>query len=263
MNTVPSQIDEPELSKSDDSMTFAAFLEGVPPGKVARISDLQEYEKFPSGGGRWRLTTPRLHLHCDSEACSGARYFRFLSGVSIGDKTNEAAGNCYKYGEMPAFGPSTPTRLLTMLGRNRELFMKGRRCESQGLGIGAFVYYRRVVEEQRTSIIGEIIRVAKIINASPKTITILEAAQAETQFSKSLDMIKEAMPESLRIQGHNPMALLHDNLSSGLHAKSDTDCLEIASAVRVILAELADRLSSALKDEAEITQALGKLLNKK
>jgi hypothetical protein len=150
-----------------------------------------------------------------------------------------------------------------MLDHNRDLFMKGRRCESQGLGVGAFVYYRRVVEDQRASIIGEIVRVAKVISAPSDTIAVLEAAQAESQFSKSLDMIKDAIPESLRIQGHNPMTLLHDNLSMGLHAKSDAECLEIAGAIRVVLAELADRLTNALKDEAELTKALGKLLNKK
>jgi len=47
-----------------------------------------------------------------------------------------------------------------MLGDNRDLFMKGRRCESQSLGIGAFVYYRRVVENQRAAILGQIIKIA-------------------------------------------------------------------------------------------------------
>jgi hypothetical protein len=73
---------------------------------------------------------------------------------------------------------------------------------------------------------------------------------------------KDAIPESLRIQGHNPMTLLHDNLSTGLHAKADAECLEIAQAIRIVLAELAERLTNALKDEAELTKALGKLLNK-
>jgi hypothetical protein len=58
------------------------------------------------------------------------------------------------------------------------------------------------------------------------------------------------------------MTLLHDNLSTGLHAKADAECLEIAQAIRIVLAELAERLTNALKDEAEPTKALGKLLNK-
>ena len=97
-----------------------------------------------------------------------------------------------------------------MLGDNRDLFMKGRRCQS--LGIGAFVYYRRAVENQRVAILGEIIKIAKTIRAPAETIDLLQRSQAENQFSKSLEMVKDAVPESLRIQGHNPLTLLHDNL---------------------------------------------------
>jgi hypothetical protein len=281
-----------EQHKPDDSIKFSEFLESKPPGALLKISDLMTTESYQRGGTAWKLNNPRLHLHCQSIECSGLRYFRFEEGdrqvadngelqtfltyrcsncrkttkmyalfVAAGAK-NALPGECYKHGEMPPFGPITPPRLLKMLEHNRDLFMKGRRCESQGLGIGAFVYYRRVVEDQRSSIIGEIIRVAKLINAPPETLTALENAQKETQFSKSLDLIKDAIPESLRIQGHNPMTLLHDNLSTGLHTNTDDECLEIAQAIRVILAELAERLSNALKDEAELTKALGKLLNK-
>jgi hypothetical protein len=37
----------------------------------------------------------------------------------------------------------------------------GRRAENQGMGIGAFAYYRRVVENQKNRIIAEIKRVAE------------------------------------------------------------------------------------------------------
>jgi hypothetical protein len=278
----------------EDAMDFADFLEGKPPGVIVKISKLLSPETNGTGKGwvAWQLNAPRLTLHCDDPECDGPRHFRFASGERkpqdkrrfttfltyvcsncqrstkvyslnvLVAKLHDLDGHCYKYGEMPPFGPSTPPRLLKLFEHNRDLFMKGRRCESQGLGIAAFVYYRRVVEDQRSAIIGEIIRVAKLIKAPAETLASLEAAQKETQFSKSLDLIKDAMPESLRIQGHNPMTLLHDNLSTGLHSKTDAECLEIAQAIRVILAELAERLSTALKDEAELTKALGKLLNK-
>jgi hypothetical protein len=123
----------------------------------------------------------------------------------------ELDGQCFKFGELPPFGPITPARLLKILGDNRDLFMKGRRCQS--LGIGAFVYYRRVVENQRVAILGEITKIAKTIHAPAETIDLLQRSQAENQFSKSLEMVKDAVPESLRIQGHNPLTLLHDNLT--------------------------------------------------
>ena len=140
--------------------------------------------------------------------------------------------------------------------------MKGRRCENQGLGIGAFTYYRRVVENQKNRILGEVIKVAEKVGAKQDVVDILKRAVSETQFSKALDMTKDAIPETLLINGHNPLKLLHSALSEGVHELSDEQCLAIASSVRVILGELADRMSQALKDEAEIRDALSTLMNR-
>jgi hypothetical protein len=179
-------------------------------------------EHYARGGSVRKLNVPRLQLHCTSDECSGLPHFRYSDGdrqvnndrelqtfltylcsncrknkkifslfVAAGEKET-LPGQCYKHGEMPPFGPITPPRPLKMLERNRDLFLKGRRCESQGLGIGAFVYYRRVVEDQRASIIGEIIRVAKLIKAPTATLEALEAARGETQFSRSLELIRDA-----------------------------------------------------------------------
>jgi hypothetical protein len=65
----------------------------------------------------------------------------------------------------------------------------------------------------------------------------------------------------LIISGRNPLLLLHNALSDGLHRRSDEECLELASAVRVVLAELSDRLGQALKDEVELEKAVSKLAN--
>jgi hypothetical protein len=258
-----------------------------------KIADVMELETYENGGTHWRLRTPSIQLYCDTPHCSGIRFYRYSDGdrspsnapepletfityvcanCGTGTKTfslfvaprarRELDGQAYKFGELPPFGPVTPSRLLKMLGDNRDLFMKGRRCESQSLGIGAFVYYRRVVENQRAAILGQIVKVAKTINAPAETVELLELSQAENQFAKSLEMVKDAIPESLRIQGHNPLTLLHDNLSAGLHSRSDDECLQVAGAVRVVLAELAERITAALKDDAELTKALGKLFSK-
>src|SRR5439155_11971413 len=55
-------------------------------------------------------------------------------------------GEALKLGQWPPFGPSVAPRVISLIGPDRELFLKGRRAESQGMGIGAFGYYRRVVE---------------------------------------------------------------------------------------------------------------------
>jgi hypothetical protein len=138
--------------------------------------------------------------------------------------------------------------------------LKGRRCENQGLGIGAFVYYRRVVESHKNQILDEIVRVAQKVSAPAEMVATLEAAKTEIQFSKALASVKNAMPQLLLIDGHNPLSLLHSALSTGLHDKSDEECLELAQSIRAVLVELAERLGQALKDEAELKTAVSRLM---
>lgn len=272
---------------------LSEFLESIPPSQLTAIEDLTELQYNPHGPDWPVFRIPEIQLHCPQETCNGTRFFRctdkskqrlteesfsffyvayICSNCQQTTKTfslaarktkGSASGNCYKFGELPFYGPPTPARLIKLIGPDRELFLKGRRCENQGLGIGAFVYYRRVVENQKSRILGEIIKVSQKLNVPPATIASLEAAQKESQFSKAMESVKNAIPQSLLINGHNPMILLHSALSDGLHDRTDEHCLEIASSIRIVLAELSERLSQAMKDEAELNNALAKLMTRK
>lgn len=277
-----------EIQEEIQYESFANFLESTPPNRVSNISDVSKYDQYTNN-----LQTPKIQLHCPSDDCNGSQFFRCTSGsgASLGldykflyitykcsncqehsktfslavriDEDENPTGEAYKFGELPTFGPPTPPRLIKLIGPDRDVFLKGRRCENQGLGIGAFIYYRRVVENQKNRILDEIIKVSKKLNAPTEKIEALTNAISETQFSTALNMAKDAIPESLLINGHSPLKLLHSALSDGVHAKSDEHCLEIASSVRIVLAELSDRLSQALKDEAELSKALSTLMNPK
>ena len=286
-----------EVKEEIKYQTMAEFLESTPPNQLINISDLSK--TIPSQFGSYNVVrTPQIQLHCSHEKCDGVRFFRCVSGREIeleskdykffyatyrcsncqqNEKTSALAarrdtssklnvgycqGDCLKFGELPAYGPPVSSKLIELIGPDRDAFLRGRTCENQGLGIGAFIYFRRVVENQKNRILGEIIKVSQKIGATEDKIQKLKAAVTETQFSKALDMAKGAMPESLLINGHSPIALLHSALSEGVHSLTDEECLELAGSVRVVLGELSDRLSQALKDEAELTKALSTLMNK-
>ena len=74
---------------------------------------------------------------------------------------------------------------------------------------------------------------------------------------------RDAIPQSLLINGQNPLSLLHTALSIGLHEETDERCLELAHDIRVVLSELADRIGTALKDEQELNTAVTRLMNVK
>jgi hypothetical protein len=289
-----SQNDQ-SISKKAAPMLLADFLEAIPPNQGVGISDLAELRRHVYGSFvEPYLRTPELRLHCDDDACNGMRFFRctvdhgpalekdnlrydyltylcsncqktqkIFSLAAWLDEADGLSGGCFKFGEFPPFGPPTPSRLIKLVGPDREEFLKGRRCENQGLGIGAFTYYRRVVENQKNRILGEIIKVAEKLGADRASLQPLIEAREETQFSKALAMARDAIPQSLLINGQNPLGLLHGALSDGVHDRSDEECLEIASSVRVVLAELSERLGQALKDEAELSKAISTLINRR
>jgi hypothetical protein len=273
------------------TFTLAEFLETKPPHSHAVVSQGIQLKAYGSA----RLPSPllpQLKLHCIHKHCEGARFFRPESEngpVLIDNEWKEffvsyTCSNCqetvkrfalavrknekpayieiYKIGEMPAFGPPTPNRLLKLIGDDRELFLHGRRCETQGMGIGAFGYYRRVVENQKNRILKRIIKACGAIGVPQSMTDTLTAALNENQFSKAVESIKDALPESLLIRTHNPMTLLHSALSDGLHARTDDECMAKAQAIRIILTELSERLANLLKDETEIKAALSQLMQR-
>lgn len=287
-------LDTSDTEESAPVLSFGEFLESHPPNQIARIAKVDEwYSKRHSTGNYQGINAPEIQLHCPNEACNGIRFFRCISqpaslsreefvndfltyrcwncqktekvfSISVRwDKGYLESGDAIKFGEIPPFGPPTPARLIKLIGPDRDAFLRGRRCENQGLGIGAFVYYRRVVENQKVRILQEIRKVATKVGVKPETIKILEDTEKEVQFSKAMEMAKPGLPESLLIDGHNPLGLLHSALSEGVHALSDEECLLLAGSIRVVLGELSERIAQALKDEVELKNALTTLMNRK
>ena len=250
---------------------MSKFLETSPPNNWVKILNLKD---------ALFLETPTLQLHCDN--CNGVRNFNTRDSGYLESHTEKTyltykCSNCekqtkiysllilpkegiiYKLGEYPTFGPPTPTKLINLLGAERETFLKGRRCENQGLGIAAFAYYRRVVENQKNKIIEEIIKVSKKINVPNEQLNKLNLALSETQFTNAINTAKDSLPESLFISGQNPLLLLYRALSEGVHNLPDEKCLELAQYIRVVLGALADRLSQILKDNQELESAISRL----
>ncbi len=104
---------------------------------------------------------------------------------------------------------------------------------------------------------------ARHIRPSLKSSRILEAAKAERQFVKAIEAVKHGLPEVLFIDGQNPLALLHDALSEGLHAQSDEECLELATDIRMVLGAFAERMGEALREQRDLTESVTRLMRKR
>lgn len=262
---------EPEQKKVE----FWEFLMTTPPGKELYIENLMKYEE---------IQEPSIILHCDNVVCHANMYFDceksygYLEESSwrpcallyicrhcraslkwfslLVQKDGRYSGNVKKLGESPPFGPHTPARVISLVEEDRELFLKGRQSEARGLGIGAFTYYRRVVDNNWQRLLDEVIKVAKKLNLPTEA---LEKAKAEHQFKKAVKMVKDAIPQVLLVDGQNPITILYKILSVGVHELNDEQCLELAKHIRVVLVDFADRVGEALRERQELQDSLTKL----
>lgn len=273
--------------------TLKEFLETSPPDVETVVSDRQSKEHvYISQRLHYKLQRPEVDLHC--ETCGGTRAFSCVSQYAptlyagtILTELDYACKNCradnrstkrfclavigegttgavQKIGEYPAYSPVTSRKVFDLIGENhREMFLQGRRAELRGLGIGAFAYYRRIVDDQKDLIIEQLEKAAKRLGVSPEVLKIFVDAKAEDQFTNAIKKIKDALPKALFINEHNPLTLLYDILSDGIHDLSDEECLVHARAVRTLLIALADRMSEISKDEAKVQDAIGAFLTRK
>lgn len=298
--TQPDPPDQAGTVLETRPISCAEFLAKVPPG-TARIVTVEfgtravmkvcgvggEPPSFPDSGANWRL--PRIQIYCDHRDCGGVRYFEpeqddswTPSGESSWKYLRYMCGNCkegtklyavgltpkdwrtaeiVKLGEFPPFGPPLSSRLLRFVGEGAGLLKRGYRSEKDGLGIGAFGYYRRVLDQQRVRIFDRLIEISRVLGAE-EVVDDLKRARKETQFKLAIDTIKKSLPQALYIEGHNPLTLLHSALSEGLHELSDDKCLEMAADVRLVLTELAERLDQLSKDDKKLKAAVGRLSQK-
>lgn len=282
---------EPPAPIQPPSLSLGKFLEVTHPGVTVEVN--QAWKISPGSGGKSKeLLTPDIRLHCSHENCDGIRTFRCETdspvvspstnrlayiiyrcsdcrsrkktySLSVVINPDDGSGKIFKFGELPPFGTPAPSKLLRLFGKDSATFLKGRQCENQALGIGAFAYYRRVVESHKNDIFDGILSVCHVVQAPPEMVKEIQRARSEISFTKGIDAIKPALPEGLLINGQNPLSLLHSALSIGLHNESDDECLQAAQDIRIVLGELVERMAALKKDDAELAASVQRLMAKK
>ena len=185
----------------------------------------------------------------------GIKYFAILAYRDEDDQ-----GEAFKIGEWPPHGARIHSHVKSLIGSSHEGFLKGRRSENQAMGIGAFSYYKRVVEEQMGSFLDQIIRVSECVQSSPEVMRQLEVAKNEKSLGKIAEQINQVIPDALRMEGHDPISLLNEALSKAEEVQSDEEYLELAKSIRVILTHLGSKIHQVINEEADIKKTVHLLI---
>lgn len=167
-----------------------------------------------------------------------------------------------KIGQYPAWEIVGNPNIERLLGNHAAYFKRGLVCESQGYGIGAFSYYRRIVEEIIDGLLDEI---AGLLSGSDFNAyqEALEKTKRTIVTADKIVLVKDLLPPILRPEGMNPLSALHSALSQGLHAESDESCLELAEHCRETLVFLVNQVAASKESAKTFTSSMRKLLEKK
>ena len=190
--------------------------------------------------------------------CVGCETFQryFLIKISID------LGYIMKVGQYLPWDISIDKNTEKTLKDHAAIFKKGLTCESQGYGIGAYAYYRRIVE----LIIDELLDSISDLMAGEDKIKYqkaLDATKKVNNAQQKIELVKDILPPILRPNGMNPLSVLHDDLSCGLHQENDDECLRLAKEVREVLIFLIDQTIRSKESSKTFTDGMKKLLEKK
>ena len=167
-----------------------------------------------------------------------------------------------KVGQFPSWEMHGNPLIEKMLGKHADQYKKGLVCESQSYGIGAYGYYRRIVEETIDELLDEI---SQLLSGDQldKFYEALAKTKKTIVTQEKIDLVKDLLPPILRPDGMNPLSVLHSSLSEGLHAASDEACLEQAVIIREILVFLVTQVAASKAAAKSFTEGMRKLLEKK
>ncbi|HEX4378044.1 MAG TPA: hypothetical protein VHZ99_12915 [Steroidobacteraceae bacterium] len=260
--TNPTSTDRPVTPSLSEFLESAAVLAN------ATVSVACEYI-----GARYDLLLPDVHLFCNAAQCGRPEAFapeaerwtlpdrstwtelKFLRYSCRGcgkstklyavrirfsnESLHEAAFT--KIGEEPPNIGPTPKALRDLLGEAWVLYLKGVRSQLAGLELGAFVYFRRVVERIWPVLIERFVQLSQY-DASLDQLAALKDAKDTRQINRSMEVALESIPASIFIDGHNPLDGLTDAYGNQTKEYTSAEC-----------SQRADRLRSALNQLADIT----------
>lgn len=149
-------------------------------------------------------------------------------------------GKLIKIGQSPSLADLTKDDIEKYRSLNENIYRELNRAiglSSHGIGVGSFVYLRRIVEKHI---------VAPILNELINTTRISKQEVLQADFKTKIDLAKDALPEFLV---NNKK--IYSILSRGIHELEEKECNELfpvlRTAIEIILDEKIDKKVREMK----------------
>jgi hypothetical protein len=241
-------------------------------------------------GDRYGLLPKQIRLFCDDKKCGYESVWEIADqtvyfGSEFINRDQYKCRNCgistvnycyiwqerkstnifLKIGQYPELEERVPDALKGALDEDDlKLYRNALRMRNFNLGVAAIAYMRRVIENKMNDML-EILHEAAIAhNAQAEVVAHHKEMMEEKRFSTKIDYAGSLLPASLRPSGKpNPMAVLHELASDGLHARSDEECVDIFDACRRTFEYVFGKLRIETEDAKNFVAEMATLTEKK
>lgn len=188
-------------------------------------------------------------------APSAVRYY-FYWGQK--DEPADSVGEFIKVGQWPPLEERVPAALEKALDKEDLAFYKNAiRMRNYNLGVAAVAYLRRVVENRINDVLDVLAEAAQEHSFAAEELKKIKDAKSSYRFDDKIDYAAKLLPPYLRPTGKpNPIDVLHDLTSGGLHSKSEEECIDIFDRVRKVFEYVFGNLNVQVEEARAFVKSL-------
>ena len=164
-----------------------------------------------------------------------------------------------KYGERPRKRLERNPALQRFLKDDLDNYEKAVVCLSNGYGVAAFAYFRRVVENNINRLLDLVQEDAQSSSADAQVTAALAELRNDSPMKEKIKIANHALPAYLNPDGLNPLGRLYQVLSEAVHNFPEEECLSKAKATSDCLAYLVSELASRKENRTRFKSTVGRL----
>jgi hypothetical protein len=195
--------------------------------------------------------------HCRN-CPSDPPFVRYNLYWSQKDEPDDAIGEFMKVGQWPPLEERVPDTLKKVLDKEDLVFYKNSiRMRNHNLGIAAVAYLRRVVENRINDVLDVLAEAAQEHSFAAEELKKIKDAKRSFRFDDKIDYAAKLLPPYLLPEGKpNPIDVLHDLTSDGLHSKSEEECIDVFDKVRKVFEYVFGNLNVQIEDARAFVKSL-------
>ncbi len=179
------------------------------------------------------------HSSCEFKCASCDEIRRIM--YKVDRHVSNGTITLFKYGQFPRKPLSRDKHLSKFLKRDKDLYEKGLICLAGGFGIAANAYFRQILEKN----IDDLLKILMEDESFNQNYVFHDKSSMKDKIHEA----SKVLPQTLIVDGMNPLGALYKAVSENLHNGTDYDCMRNATVIKDCLTFIISNLYEQKKQK--------------